>query len=303
MAYNPFRNFWLKAVAVGIATLLWIAVGGEKIVERSMQAPLELLNLPAALELVGDTPKTLEVRVRGTSTLVGRLAPGDVKAVLDVLSARPGRNHFNISPDLVSSPFGVEVTKVGPATVTLMFERLATRLVPVKADVGGEPAPGYEVRRVTVEPSSVEVLGPESALQSVSEAVTEPIELRASAAQVRETVGIAILNSAARLRTPQKAVVTVDIQPVRTERVITGVPVRMPKLKAGLRAQASPPTVSVTVRGDDAELRRMGPGSIEAYVDVADLGPGRYSLQVRVTPSPLFGVVRIDPPQARVTVR
>jgi hypothetical protein len=303
MAYNPFRNFWLKAVAVGIATLLWVAVGGEKIVERSLQAPLELLNLPTTLELVGDTPRSLEVRVRGTSTLVGRLTPGDVKAVLDVVSARPGRNHFNISPDLVSSPFGVEVTYAGPATVTLVFERLETRSLPVKPDVGGEPAPGYEVRRVTVEPSSVDVIGPESAFHSLSEAVTEPIELMASAAQVRETVGIAILNSAARLRTPQKAVVTVDIRPVRTERVITGVPVRMPKLKVGQRAQSAPPTVSVTVRGDDAELRKLGPGSIEAYVEVADLGPGRYSLQVRVTPSPLFGVVRIDPPQARITVR
>ena len=303
MAYNPFRNFWLKAVAVGIATLLWVAVGGEKIVERSMQAPLELLNLPPTLELVGDTPRTLEVRVRGTSTAVGRLSPGDVKAVLDVISARPGRNHFSISPDLVSTPFGVEATYAGPATVTLAFERLVTRSIPVKADVDGEPAPGYEVRRVTVEPTMVDVIGPESAFQELSEAVTEPIELTASAAQVRETVSIAILNSAARLRSPQKAVVTVDILPVRTERLVSGVPVRMPKLKAGLRAQAAPPTVSVTVRGDNDTLKKLGAGSVEAYVDVGDLGPGRYSLQVRVASSPLFGAVRIDPPQVRVTIR
>lgn len=303
MAYNPFRNFWLKAVAVGIATILWVAVGGEKIVERSLQAPLELLNRPPTLELVGDAPRSLEVRVRGTSTLVGRLTPGDVKAVLDVISARPGVNHLSISPDIVSAPFGVEVTYAGPAHVTLVFERLEIRSLPVKPDVDGEPAPGYEVRRVTVDPAAVEVIGPESAFRELSEAVTEPIELRASALPIREALGIAVLNSAARLRTPQKAVVTVDIQPVRTERVISGVPVRMPKLKAGLRAQSTPATVSVTVRGDDAELKTLGPGFVEAYVDVADLGPGRYGLQVRIAPSPLFGVTRIDPPQARITIR
>jgi hypothetical protein len=303
MAYNPFRNLGLKAMAVGVATLLWVAVGGEKIVERSLQAPLEIENLPEAIELVGDTPGAVNVRVRGTSTSLGRLTPGDVKAVLDVTTARPGRNLFHISPDLVSAPFGVEVSYAGPATVALQFERTLTKQVPVKADVGGDAAPGFEVRRVTVEPATVEVIGPESALRDLAGAVTEPIELKASAAPVREMVAIAILNSEARLRTPQKAVVTVDIQPVRTERVITGVPVRMPKLKAGQRAQSAPPTVSVTVRGDDAELRKLGPGSVEAYVDVADLGPGRYLLQVRVTPSPLFGVVRIDPPQARITVR
>jgi len=303
MAYNPFRHFGLKAVAVGIATLLWVAVGGEKIVERSLQAPLQFQNLPPALELIGDTPSAIDVRVRGTSTSLGRLTPGDVKVILDVVTARPGRNLFHISPDLVSAPFGVEVSYAGPATVALVFERQVTREVPVKPDVDGEPAPGYEVRRVTVVPATVEVVGPESALRDLSEAVTEPIELKASAAQVRETADVVILNNAARLRQPQHAVVTVDIRPVRTERLISAVPVRMQQLRAGQRAQSNPTNVAVTVRADDEELKKLGAGSIEASVDLAGLGAGRYTLPVRVAPSRVFGVVRVDPPQVQITIR
>jgi hypothetical protein len=303
MAYNPFRNFGLKAVAVGIATLLWVAVGGEKIVERSMKAPLEMQNLPPALELVGDTPSSIDVRVRGTSTSLGRLSPGEVKAVLDVGNVTPGRNLFQIRPDLVSAPFGVEVSYAGPATVALQFERQLTKEVPVKPDVEGDPAPGYEVRRVTVEPARVEVIGPESELRELTEAVTEPIELRSSAGQVREKVAIAILNSEARLRTPQDAVITVDIQPVRTERLISGVPVRMQQLQAGLQAQSSPSIVAVTVRADEEALNSLTAGSIEASVDLTGLGAGRYLLPVRVSPSRLFGVVRADPPQVQITIK
>ena len=94
MAYNPFRNFGLKAVAVVIATLLWVAVGGEKMVERSLRSPLELQNMPDGLEVVGDAPSTVDVRVRGSSTDLARLAPGDVTAVLDVATAKPGPNCF-----------------------------------------------------------------------------------------------------------------------------------------------------------------------------------------------------------------
>jgi YbbR domain-containing protein len=303
MAYNPFRNFGLKAMAVGIATLLWIAVGGEKIVERSLEAPLEIENLPEAIELVGETPGSINVRVRGTSTSLGRLTTGDVKAVLDVATARPGRNLFHIGPDLVSAPFGVEVSYAGPSTVSLHFERQLTRTVPVKPDVEGDAAPGYEVRSVTVEPAAVEVVGPENELRDLAGAATEPIELKASAATIRERVPIVILNSEARLRTPQDATVTVDIRPVRTEREIRGVPVRMEHLQADQRAQSAPPNVTVTVRGDDDALRALGAGDVEASVDLKGLGAGRYTLPVHVAPSRLFGVVRVDPPQVQITIR
>ena len=303
MAYNPFRNFGLKAMAVGIATLLWIAVGGEKIVERSLEAPLEIENLPEAIELVGETPGSINVRVRGTSTSLGRLTTGDVKAVLDVATARPGRNLFHIGPDLVSAPFGVEVSYAGPSTVSLHFERQLTRTVPVKPDVEGDAAPGYEVRSVTVEPAAVEVVGPENELRDLAGAATEPIELKASAATIRERVPIVILNSEARLRTPQDATVTVDIRPVRTEREIRGVPVRMEHLQADQRAQSAPPNVTVTVRGDDDALRALGAGGVEASVDLKGLGAGRYTLPVQVAPSRLFGVVRVDPPQVQITIR
>jgi YbbR domain-containing protein len=303
MAYNPFRNFGLKAMAVGIATLLWVAVGGERIVERSMQVPLELENLPESVELVGDTPSVINVRVRGTSTSLGRLTLGDVKAVLDVANAKPGRNLCHIGPDLVSAPFGVEVSYAGPATVVLQFERKVTRTIPVRPDVDGEPAPGYEVRGVSVDPAMVEVVGPESELRELTSATTEPVLLKASAAPVREKVAIAILNSDARLRVPREATVTVDIQLVRTERTIRGVPVRMLQLLASQRAQALPPNVSVTVRGDGEALRKLGVSDVEASVDLSGLGAGRYTLPVSVAPSRLFGVVRIEPPQVQVTIR
>jgi YbbR domain-containing protein len=303
MAYNPFRNFGLKSVAVGIATLLWFAVGSEKNVERSLRAPLEFQNLPNELELVGEAPSTIDVRVRGTSTSLGRLTPGDLKAVLDVSTAKPGRNQFHLSPETVSAPFGVEVSHAGPATVPLVFERRVSREVPVKPDIEGEPAPGFEVRHVTVQPASVEVVGPESSLRDLSEVTTDPIELRASAAEVRETVRIGIPDSLARLRASQSVLVTIDIQPVRTERTVTGVPVRMPKLQPGQRAQSNPANVAVTVRGDEAALATLGAGAVEAIVDLAGLGAGRYTLPVRVAPSRLFGVVRVDPPQVQVTIR
>ena len=303
MAYNPFRHFWLKAVAVGIAALLWVAVGGEKVVERSMRAPLELQNEPETLEIVGEVPSSVDVRVRGSSAALGRLVPGDVLAVLDVSTAKSGRNMFHLAPDHVRVPFGVEVTYAGPATVPLVYERQARKTVPVVPSVEGEPAAGYAVDRVTIDPEQVEVEGPESALGDLRQATTEPVELNGASKTVRETVTIGILNSAARLREPRSAIVTVEIEAIRTERTIGSVPVRMQNLRTGQSAQSTPSSVAVTVRGGEEALKALSTDAIEAAIDLNGLGVGRYNLPIRIAPSQVFGVVRIEPSQVHVTIR
>ena len=303
MAYNPFRHFWLKAVAVGIATLLWVMVGGEKQVERSLRAPLELQNVPASLELAGDAPSAVDVRVRGTSSALGRLAQGDVMAVLDVASAKPGRNLFQMAPSSVRVPFGVGVTYAGPATISLVFEPQAAKRVPVVPVVDGDPAPGYAVVRVLVEPAEVEVVGPQSALEDLRQATTETVSVKAAVKPIRESVAIGILNSAARLRNPQNASVTIDIQPARVDRTIAGVTVQMANLRAGLSARSLPLKVAVTVRGMEAVLSALGTDAVDATVDLAGLGAGRYTLPIRVAPRTAWEVVRIEPAEVRVTIR
>jgi YbbR domain-containing protein len=303
MVYNPFRHFWPKAVAVGIATLLWIMVGGEKQVERSLRAPLELQNVPASLELVGDAPSAVDVRVRGTSSALGRLAQGDVMAVLDVATAKPGRNLFHLAPSSVRVPFGVGVTYTGPATVSLVFEPQAVKRVPIVPVVEGDPAPGFTIVRTLVEPTEVEVAGPESALADLRQATTETISVKGAAKQVRESVTVGILNSSARLRVPQSALVTIDIQAMQTERAIAAVPVRMPHLRNGLSARSVPATVTVTVRGDQSAVNALGRDAIDAGVDLAGLGAGRYTLPVRVAPSKAFGAIRVEPSEVQITIR
>jgi hypothetical protein len=84
MAIPLFRNLALKIVSVVIAALLWLIVSGEQTVERVLRIPLEFTNLPPQLELVGEPPTVVDVRVRGSSGTLGRLSSGDLAAVLDV---------------------------------------------------------------------------------------------------------------------------------------------------------------------------------------------------------------------------
>ncbi|HYB94235.1 MAG TPA: CdaR family protein [Vicinamibacterales bacterium] len=215
MAYHPFRNLGLKFLSTLVAALLWLIVAGERVVERVMRAPVEFQNLPAGLELVGNPPDTVEVRLRGSSGALSRMGAGDMSAVIDLSSARPGRRLFHITQNQVNVPYGIEIVQVGPSTLTMEFEMSAIRKVPVEPDIDGHPAAGYEVTSIKSEPDTVEVAGPESALKRLQAAITEPVAIADQTRSVREVVTIGVPDSTLRLRAPQTAIVTVTISPIR----------------------------------------------------------------------------------------
>ncbi|HUK35790.1 MAG TPA: CdaR family protein, partial [Vicinamibacterales bacterium] len=141
----PFRNLGLKLLSVGIGALLWMSVSGEEVVERGLRAPLELQQFPQGLEIQGEAPSTVDVRVRGTSGALSRVGAGDIVAVLDLHGVRAGNRLFALMPEQVRSPFGVEVVQVTPSTIALALEQSLTRSVPVAPSLEGSPSSGYVV--------------------------------------------------------------------------------------------------------------------------------------------------------------
>lgn len=215
MAYNPFRNFWLKFLAVLIAAGLWFIVAGEHVAERSLRVPLEFRNVPDGMEIVGDPPATVDVRLRGSSGILSRLEPGEVTVMLDLGNARRGMRLFHFQADQVDRPFGVEVVQVQPPTLSLDLEPTSTKQVPVVPALEGEPAPGYRVQAVRSDPAMVDILGPEDHVKQVTEATTEPVPIEGATSYIRDVVTIGLVRSTVRLKEPQSARVTVEIVPDR----------------------------------------------------------------------------------------
>jgi hypothetical protein len=84
---------------------------------------------------------------------------------------------------------------------------------------------------------------------------------------------------------------------------VSGVPVRWRNLGNGLRAQIVPSTVRMSVRGRGEALAGLRADTIEAFADLAGLGPGQYNLRVQVDPSHDFGINAIVPPVVAVAIR
>jgi YbbR domain-containing protein len=302
MAYSPFRNIGLKFLSICIAALLWLVVAGDRVVERALRVPLEFQNLPSGLEIVGDPPESVDVRLRGSSGALGRLGPGDMAAVIDLGGARSGRRLFHLTAEEINVPYGIDVVQVSPATLPITFENAIVRIAKVQPSIEGQPAPGYEVGTITVDPATVEVIGPESNLRGLEEAMTEPISVANATRPVREVVTIGVADPAVRLRTPQTAAVVVQVVPGSSVKVVRAAPVQMQNVSEGLRGRLTPAAVSVAVRGTESAVRAVTPENLGAFVDARGLAVGEHQVPVRFAPNPGLTIEEIEPATLRLRI-
>lgn len=308
MAYHPFRHLGLKFLSIALAVVIWLIVADQRAVERSVRAPLEFHNVPDGLELVNDPPETVEVRVRGPSSILARLLPGEVIGVLNLQAARSGTRLFHLLTDEVRVPYGVQVAQVTPATIPLTFERSGARIVPVVPAVDGDPASGYAAGRITSNPAVVEVVGPISLLQDLKSATTEPVSIARATGTVTDTVTVGVANDNLRLRQAVTAVVTVEIAPVAIERTLADVPVHAANVPDGRKLALAPAAVQIVVRGPKARVDALGnapgtAGALEPRVDLTGLTRGTFTLPVQVNAGTDLEIVRIEPTSVRVTIK
>ena len=298
----PVRNIGLKFLSICIAALLWLVVAGDRVVERSLRVPVEYQNLPQGLELVGDPLESVDVRLRGSSGTLGRLETPDTSAVIDLRNARPGRRLFHLTAAQIKVPYGVDVTQVTPATLSIEFENSAVRILQVRPSLEGRPAPGYEVQNIKSDPATVEVIGPESALRGLDEAMTEPISIANETRPVHEVVTVGVADPSVRLRSPQTATVTVQIGPGSSTKTLTNVAVTVTNADDRVRVRVRPPSVSISLKGTRESIQTLTDESVQAQVDVSGLGPGDHVVDVKTQVRQGLTIESVVPRTVRVRI-
>ena len=117
-----------------------------------------------------------------------------------------------------------------------------------------------------------------------------------------EHVNVGFLDPTLRLKNPRPATVTVPIVLGPVEHALKDRPVHLRNLQPNLSAQALPAVVNVNLRGTRQALGSVQPDDIMAYVDLAGLGSGQYTLTVYADSSRDVGVTRIEPATIQVRI-
>ena len=120
-----FANVRLKFAALGLAGLIWstsfVSTGTAV---RMVSVPVEFADVPAGMEISGQSAYRLEVQLRASPWLIDNLSLTRLVARFDLRSARAGVLEMPVVSGDLELPPGIVMERVTPVSITV---RLAAR--------------------------------------------------------------------------------------------------------------------------------------------------------------------------------
>ncbi len=181
---------------------------------------------------------------------------------------------------------------------------VGVKRVPIVPALSGEPASGYVVAGVAVEPQLATLTGSSGPLDGVQNITTAPVSVDGATRTFTRTVALQEPERA-RLRfgEPTTAVVTVRITQLdRPFQVTLPVTVQAIDIEGGLLVSLSPAAIPFTLQGRSTNLGKLDATTLIATVSLRGLGPGVYLITPQIK-LPDGITLAIPPPQLTVTLR
>ena len=308
------RNVWLKLLSLLLAILLWnYVITSNTSITRSKtitgltgyvtgQTTLNANRL-ALLEDPSEALSAISVTLDAPQAYYARLSGDNVQVSLDLSSVRTAGTQE--VPLRATSSYG-RVTEIVPESLTLTFEALDSRSVPVNSVLSGDMQENYWYNITRINPANLTVSGAASVVRNIGSATAymditghDSPFTQAQPYVLLDTAGEEI--SAEMLNLSSSSVsVSVDIYPtkdipVSTElaNVVTGQP------EEGYVVQSvtmQPETV--TVAADEELLEGMN----ELMIQPVSVDGMSQSFTVRAAVTPLSGVRNLSSEQVYVNV-
>ncbi|MGH9342045.1 MAG: CdaR family protein [Acidobacteriota bacterium] len=297
------KNIGLKLISLLIGVLLWLQIANQETVQRTISVPVEFVNMPASLELASEYEKQVNIEIRTQQS--GSIDERRLSAVIDLQEAQVGTEVIPLSAQNIKNlPFGAEILNITPARIRLQLESIASKIIIVEAKLEGTPAPGYEVTEVRLVPPEIVITGPQSRVQNISKAETEPIDVEGRDLSFAADVYVDLEDPRLRIETSSSVRAIVTIGEKRKQVRLRQVPVRV--LPEGTRARLYTNnltvlgTIPVSFAGD------LVPSDFQAIIDLASLEAVSESYEIipQIVPpaafTEIFRVESITPSRVRV---
>jgi YbbR domain-containing protein len=268
---------------------------------RTVGVVVEHAPAPEGLELGDESAEPDAVEVFGPASVIGRVVAARASVIIQ-------ESGIDVDQDIELVPVdelgeAVAMVDVEPRTshVTIpVFSDRETRTLPVNPVVTGDPAAGFEVESVTVDPPVMLVEGDADQLAELVRVDTEPIPMTGVSSDRSVSVALDLPTGVLAVGA-EEVRVTITLRPVTATRTF-GAGFRLIGAGRGLAYEVDADRILVTIGGSIADLDRLSGSAVVVDIDVTGLQAGTEVVDVTMDLPTGTTLVSASPSNVSVTV-
>lgn len=293
------RFWWSKRS--GIIILFWIflfpisfPLGCSSPIESELLIPVVVNRITPGLTIAEMPIKGIEIRIRGSASLIKQLPEMKLRYVIDLSNAKVGVETLVIKADQIPLPRKLSIVKIKPAFLTLRVVKEIQKKIRVEVMISGKPRSELVVTGSKVIPPSVTVKGTADILSPLKKIETQPVDVREATAAFQKEIALNLPEGVVMADPPQMVWVEIGIETkiiIQTLKNITVTGKQTPFLHHIL-----PPKLSVKIKGPEHLLNQLKKeGGLQAYMDLAELKPGIYARRATIVLPVGVSLISIEP--------
>jgi YbbR domain-containing protein len=269
--------------------------------EATVPVVIERGQVPVGLE-VGETsvdPDT--VTISGPASIVDSVVAARGDVVIQASGLDVDQDVRLIAVDQLGA--AITPIQLAPATVRVtipVFSDRQSRTLPVDPLISGDPAAGFEIASVTVDPPAVTVEGDVDELEAMASVETAAVSV-AGLSGPRVFTTTLVLPTGVVALGPATVDVSVTVRPVTSTRTFE-VGLRLVGTDPALAYRLGTDRVLLTLGGSTADLDRIDGATLVASLEVGDLPVGTHIVTVTATLPGGVALVGADPSVVTVSV-
>jgi len=289
-----------RITVVGV-TPATVTIDLDRLDQKLVDVVVDLGPTPPGLELGEAAVTPAQVEVSGPASVIGRVAGARASVVIQQSGIDVDQEIDLVAVDELGEAVGQVDIEPRAAHVTIpVFSDRETRTLPINPVVTGDPASGFEIAGVTVDPPVVLVEGDADQLAEL---------VRVDTTQIPMTGVSSDLNVAVELDLPtgilavgdDRITVIVTLRPVTATRTFNA-GVRLLGAGRGLSYALDADRILVTIGGSVADLDRLSGTALVVDLDVTGLEPGTELVPVSLDLPTGTTVVSASPSSVTVTI-
>jgi len=257
-------------------------------IETDLLLPVDFSNVPENMVLTDFHTDKIEIRIQATPTRIEKIQSEGTRYLVDLYTdlafdpvgdsdfIEPGEYLLPVEKNRIPLQSGIKIISVNPSYLSVKLEKKIRKTFKIKVAYVGQPAKGYRVLAATTEPSSIELAGAFSLIQSIKELKTKPINLTDVHESFKKEIPLDLEIPSVIPKPDNIIVVSVPIQEIMVLKTIQNIPIQVKNTASNV--QIKPSQITIKIKGPFESLGNQELlDQIHSFIDLNNLGPGVYA--------------------------